>query len=150
MSESTLTDLIMSPYCSGLRFTSAVVKLVDSRYYFTPLARLLCKMESPSVVQKFTIMVRATCIQFKLQKAPGDFSVSHCNLLWLLVARLLFNWLACQIPVSIVVALITGIISKIIELAVISILIAVTHASFHQGVDEVRVVWHESYRLQIL
>eukprot|EP00750_Incisomonas_marina_P021391 INCI4353.1.p1 GENE.INCI4353.1~~INCI4353.1.p1 ORF type:complete len:296 (-),score=62.53 INCI4353.1:178-1065(-) len=81
---------------SNLWIMIGVMLLVVSWYYFTPLARLLCKMESPSVVQKFTIMI----------------------------------------PVSIVVALITGIISKIIELAVISILIAVTHASFHQGVDE--------------
>lgn len=41
-----------------------------------------------------------------------------------------------MVPVSIVVALVTGIISKLIELAIFSLVISVSHASFHRGVED--------------
>jgi hypothetical protein len=82
---------------------SGCLMLVLGWYYFNPLATLFCRMEEPSAVQKFTIMI----------------------------------------PITIVVALLTGIVSKVIELVTVSIIATATHASFHQGVDTLPVTTSE-------
>jgi hypothetical protein len=41
----------------NLWIMSGCLLLVVGWYYFNPLATLLCRMEEPSAVQKFTVMV---------------------------------------------------------------------------------------------
>lgn len=62
-------------------------------YFFDLLAKLACKMENPTFLQKVTIMA----------------------------------------PLALVIALITGMISTVIEIFVFSIILSLTHASFHKG-----------------
>ena len=44
--------------CHRAWFNAITVFLLTSRYYFTPIAVLCCKLEKPTTIQKFTIMVR--------------------------------------------------------------------------------------------
>lgn len=88
-------------------------------------------MEQPSNVQKFTIMVR------DLSNVRHVCCLTCSERLFSILRWVFDDASQLQVPVSIVVALVTGIISKIIELTVLNVLISVTHASFHEGVEDV-------------